>query len=58
MGVEDAIIAAEFVKCKSVIGMHYHTFPYIVIDEAEAKLKFECAGANLTLMEIGETIEL
>jgi len=58
MGVEDAIIAAEFVKCKSVIGMHYNTFPYLVIDEAEAKLKFESAGANLTLMEIGETIEL
>lgn len=58
MGVEDAITAAEFVKCKSVIGMHYNTFPYIVIDEMEAKLKFESAGANLTLMKIGETIEL
>lgn len=58
MGVDDAIIASEFVKCKSVIGMHYDTFPYIEIDQAEAILKFESAGANLTLMEIGETIEL
>jgi L-ascorbate metabolism protein UlaG (beta-lactamase superfamily) len=58
MGVDDAITASEFVKCKSVIGMHYDTFPYIVIDKADAISKFESAGANLTLMEIGETIEL
>ncbi len=58
MGVDDAITAAQFVKCKSVIGMHYDTFPYIVIDKEEAKAKFEDAGSNLTLMEIGETIEL
>ncbi len=58
MGVDDAIVAAQFVKCKSVLGMHYDTFPYIVLDKEEAKAKFEDAGANLTLMEIGETIEL
>jgi len=58
MGVDDAIVAAQFVKCKSVIGMHYDTFPYIKIDHEEAKAKFEDAGANLTLMKIGETIEL
>ena len=58
MGVEDAILASEFIKCKSVIGMHYNTFPPVEIDEDEAKAKFESAGANLTLLEIGETIEL
>lgn len=58
MGADDAVIAAQYVKCKSVIGMHYDTFPYIEIDKNEAKAKFEDAGANLTLMEIGETIEL
>lgn len=58
MGVDDAIAAAQFVKCKSVIGMHYDTFPYIVIDKEEAKSKFEDAGYNLTLIEIGKTIEL
>ncbi len=58
MGVDDAIIAAEFVHCKSVFGMHYNTFPYVEIDTVDAKSKFESAGANLTIMEIGETIEL
>ncbi len=58
MGVDDAIMAADFVKCKSVIGMHYNTFAPIEIDKAEATEKFESAGKNLTLLEIGETIEL
>lgn len=58
MGIDDAVTASEFVKCKSVFGMHYNTFPAIEIDTAEAKSKFESAGANLTLLEIGETIEL
>lgn len=58
MGADDAVIAAEFVNCKNVIGMHYNTFPYIEIDEAEAKSKFKKAGANLVLLEIGETIEI
>ncbi|MCA1762121.1 MAG: metal-dependent hydrolase [Cryomorphaceae bacterium] len=58
MGADDAVVAAEFVNCKSVIGMHYDTFPYIEIDGEEAKAKFKKAGANLALMEIGETIEI
>ena len=58
MGADDAVTAAKFVKCKSVIGMHYDTFPYIRIDKEESKAKFKDSGANLVLMEIGETIEL
>lgn len=58
MGVDDAIQAATFVKCKSVIGMHYNTFPAVEIDIEEAKAKFESADMHLTLLEIGETIEL
>lgn len=58
MGIEDAILATDYIKCKSVIGMHYNTFPPVEIDKEEAKAKFESAGANLTLLEIGETIEL
>lgn len=58
MGIEDAILATDLIKCKSVIGMHYNTFPPVEIDKEEAKAKFESAGANLMLLEIGETIEL
>lgn len=58
MGINDAISAAEFVDCKNVIGMHYNTFPPIEIDLGEAKEKFQNAGLNLTILNIGETIDL
>lgn len=57
MGVDDAIIAADFVGVKHVIGMHYDTFPYIKIEQPEAVAKFDKAGLKLTLIQIGESID-
>ncbi len=57
MGVDNAIIACEFINCNNIIGMHYDTFGYIKIDKEEAVAKFERAGAKLTLMGIGETLK-
>lgn len=56
MGVDNAIIATEFINCPDVIGMHYDTFGFIKIDKEEAKHKFERQGKKLTLMQIGETL--
>ncbi len=58
MGVDDAIIASNFVECDKVMGVHYDTFGYIEIDHEEAKKKFYDAGKDLMLLEIGESIEL
>ena len=58
MGIEDAIIASDFVECDKVLGVHYDTFGYIEIDHEEAKRKFYDAGKDLMLLEIGESIEL
>ena len=58
MGVEDAIIASDFVQCDKVLGVHYDTFGYIEIDHEEAKRKFYDANKDLMLLEIGESIEL
>jgi L-ascorbate metabolism protein UlaG (beta-lactamase superfamily) len=58
MGVDDAIKAAGFVNCKNVIGMHYDTFPVIVIDKDQARQKFTKAGLALHLPGLGETMEL
>ncbi|MDI1353900.1 MAG: metal-dependent hydrolase [bacterium] len=58
MGVDNALIACDFIRCWEVIGMHYDTFDAIKIDKEEAKHKFERAGKKLTLMEIGETKHL
>ena len=56
MGIDNAIIATDFINCKDIIGMHYDTFDLIKIDKEEAKHKFSREGKNLTLLEIGETI--
>jgi L-ascorbate metabolism protein UlaG (beta-lactamase superfamily) len=55
MGPENAIIAAGFINCKRIIGMHYDTFPPIKIDRQDAISKFARSGNELTLFNIGET---
>ena len=58
MGVEDAIIASDFVECDKILGCHYDTFGFIEIDHEEAKRKFYEKGKDLMLLETGESIEL
>lgn len=55
MGIENAIIATDFINCEKIIGMHYDTFGYIKINHDEAITKFQRAGKKLTLFKIGET---
>ncbi|MFN8259660.1 MAG: metal-dependent hydrolase [Chitinophagales bacterium] len=58
MDVDDAIAAADFAQCDKVIGVHYDTFGFIVIDHEAAIEKFAKAGKELILLKIGQTIEL
>lgn len=58
MDVDDAIIASDFVDCDKVLGYHFDTFGFIVIDHDEAKKKFFDAGKDLMLLEIGDSIDL
>ncbi|MGB7841746.1 MAG: metal-dependent hydrolase [Salinimicrobium sp.] len=58
MGIEDAIIASDFVECDKILGCHYDTFGFIEIDHEEAKRKFYEKGKDLMLLETGESIEL
>jgi L-ascorbate metabolism protein UlaG (beta-lactamase superfamily) len=57
MGIDNALIASDFIRCDRIIGMHYDTFEMIRIDHDEAKKKFDLAGKQLTLMQIGQTLE-
>ncbi len=57
MGPEDAVTAAEFVRCDQVLGVHYDTFPPIQIDHVKAKKLFKKAGKTLHLLNIGEEIQ-
>ncbi|HTR28888.1 MAG TPA: metal-dependent hydrolase [Puia sp.] len=58
MDVADAIHAADFVKCATVVGVHYNTWPVIAVDTEKAKADFKAAGKRLLLPAPGETIEL
>jgi L-ascorbate metabolism protein UlaG (beta-lactamase superfamily) len=54
----DAIHAADFVKCSTVVGVHYNTWPIIAIDTNKAVADFAAAGKKLLLPKPGETIEV
>jgi L-ascorbate metabolism protein UlaG (beta-lactamase superfamily) len=55
MGVDDAIKAAEFVRCREILGLHYNTFPPIRIDPPAAIERFKAAGQHLHLLQPGES---
>jgi L-ascorbate metabolism protein UlaG (beta-lactamase superfamily) len=55
MGPDDAVKAAEFVRCNEILGVHFDTFPPIKIDHAAVKEKFKAAGKTLYLLHPGET---
>ncbi|MDZ4668357.1 MAG: metal-dependent hydrolase [bacterium] len=55
MDAEDAAYAASrYLNCKRVVGLHYDTFGYIVIDAVQAKKEFEEKGISLILLKSGE----
>ena len=58
MGIDDAVIASDFIKCDTIIGMHFDTFPPIKIDHGQAIEKFDAASKKLFLPEIGETFSV
>jgi L-ascorbate metabolism protein UlaG (beta-lactamase superfamily) len=55
MGPDDAVKAAEFVRCNEILGVHFDTFPPIKIDHAAAQEKFKAAGKTLHLLRPGGT---
>ena len=58
MGIDDAILASDFVKCDKILGYHFDTFGYIEIDHDAAKRAFFEKDKDLMLLEIGDNIEL
>ncbi len=58
MGINDAILASDFVECDKILGYHFDTFGYIEINHEEAKRKFFEKDKDLMLLNIGEFIEL
>lgn len=57
MGTKDASIAASWLNCDTIVGMHFDTFGYIEIDHAATKALFSKQGKTLHLLEIGQQME-
>lgn len=55
MDFVDAIKAAEFVRSREVLGLHFDTFPPIKIDHRKAIDQFKAAGKNLHLLQPGQS---
>ncbi|MBW7867393.1 MAG: metal-dependent hydrolase [Brumimicrobium sp.] len=58
MDVEEAVVASEWIECNSIMGVHYDTMPLIAIDHDSSKQKFAEKGKKLTLLNIGESIQM
>ena len=58
MGCGSAAIAADFLECDRVLGYHYDTFGYIVIDHDRARETFKKVGKELVLLPIGDSLEV
>ena len=55
MGIDEAILASDFIECYKIIGCHYDTFGYIEIDHKSAHNAFANSGKELILLPIGKT---
>jgi len=58
MGITDAVKAAEFVKPKVAIPMHYNTFPVINADPNQFKKNVEAKGIVCKVLNFGEEISI
>ncbi|HOJ37431.1 MAG TPA: metal-dependent hydrolase [Ignavibacteriales bacterium] len=58
MGIEDAIVAVEFIKPKNVIPMHYNTFPVISNDPESFANQIKAKGYNPIIIPFNESIDL
>lgn len=58
MGIDDAVIASDFVACDKIIACHYDSFPYIEIDHNDAKATFAKAKKELLLLELEGSITI
>ena len=58
MDIENAVIASKWIGAKTVIPMHYNTFPQIEVDVNLFKKSISDIGLNPVVMAIGSSIEL
>ncbi|MBK6546476.1 MAG: metal-dependent hydrolase [Saprospiraceae bacterium] len=56
MGYEDALIASDFIKCNTIIGCHYDSFPIIEINHRTVETAFEDRNKKIYLPAINSVV--
>lgn len=54
MDIDEAVVAANFIECNKILGIHYDTAELITIDHEQAKAAFHNRGKELILLNVGE----
>lgn len=54
MDIEEAVVAAAFIECDNIIGVHFDSFEMIEIDHEKSKQIFKNKNKTLNLLGIGE----
>ncbi|MBL7809705.1 MAG: metal-dependent hydrolase [Saprospiraceae bacterium] len=57
MDFQDAILASDFIQCNQIIGCHFDTFGFVVVNHEEGIRAFNAKGKQLFLPKIGETLD-
>ncbi|GAV23012.1 metal-dependent hydrolase [Carboxydothermus pertinax] len=58
MDIKDALKAVELIKPRHVIPMHYNTWPLIAVNAEEFRAKGSSLGAEVHMVNPGETVVL
>jgi len=58
MGIDSAVVAADYVQCNKILGYHFDTWELIGINHDDAKKSFSKAGKDLVLLDINQSITI
>lgn len=58
MGIEDAVRAAKMLRAKTVIPMHYNTFPLIKQEPEEFAQRLQALRINCQILASGESVKI
>lgn len=57
MGIDDAVMAAKWLKAKTYVPMHYKTFDLIDVDPIEFGQKLQAKGMHADILKPGASLE-